>query len=154
MILSRDYTKLRALFGKTAFEADAYLQKQGIYAEFCDGKEICFYLSPATTSRQFRILKNNLEKAFEKFAYVECKQDECVPAPVVFDEKAPLERVKLQESEGRISAVNCGLFPPCTPLVFAGERITREKIELLEKADNVFGLSNGEIEVLKNGEKE
>ena len=44
-----DWTKLCAIFGPYAFTAQKRLEKKGVYAEFCDGNILMFYLSPATT---------------------------------------------------------------------------------------------------------
>ena len=168
VLLYDDYTKLLADFGETAFAAQAFLEEKGIYAEFCDGNVICFYLSPATRTRDFNRLKKALQKTFAKYTYKaygkgvgnencgkfalakeneENRVDRSVTRVTVSDEQT--EWVDLEESVGRICAKNCGLFPPCTPLLCAGERIEREKIELLQKADNVFGVKNGKIAVCK-----
>ena len=152
--LREDYTKLTALFGKNAFDAYAFMQSKGIYAEFCDGNEICFYLSPATKARDFRRLKKMLKSAFERFPYLPVNELERNPIPVGFRKEGEVEWVDFTESIGKICAGNCGLFPPCTPLICVGERITEEKIELLQKADHVFGVKNGKIAVWKGEEKE
>jgi arginine/lysine/ornithine decarboxylase len=148
--VNEDYTKLCAAFGENAFAAHAYLESKGVYAEFCDGNVICFYLSPATKPSDFKALQRILNNAFQRFQYVELKQVQRIPASYVFDENAVFEWVRLQDSVGRIAAANCGLFPPCTPLVYKGERITKETVSLLEKADNVFGLWQNKISVIQN----
>lgn len=147
--VNEDYTKLCALFGQNAFAAHAYVENKGIYAEFCDGNAICFYLSPATKPRDFQALQRVLNKAFTLFPYIEQTNVQQTPAPHVFDENTPTEWVLLQDASGRISAANCGLFPPCTPLIFAGETITQEKIALLKQADNVFGIWQNKISVIQ-----
>ena len=76
------------------------------------------------------------------------------PAPVVFDENAPTEWVKFENAIGRICANNCGLFPPCTPLILRGEEIREEQIALMKNADNVFGVRGDEILVLTNEGRE
>ncbi len=186
ILLHEDYTKLLAFFGETAFAAQVFLEEKGVYAEFCDGDVICFYLSPATKTRDFNRLKKALKKAFAKYPYKTCgksggsenggkfalaqenaerhgggalakeneenRVDRSATAVTVSDEQT--EWVDLEESVGRICAKNCGLFPPCTPLLCAGEPIDREKIELLQKADNVFGVKNGKIAVCKGEVRE
>ena len=136
-----DWTKLCARFGKRAFEAEKWLQQKGVFAEFCDGEIICFYLSPATKIREFKRLCRLLKTAFEKYPFEPVQRN---PAPLVFKETAG-EWVELFQSENRVCAANCGLFPPCVPLIKKGEKITKEKIELLEKANNVYGLNDGKI---------
>jgi arginine/lysine/ornithine decarboxylase len=64
------------------------------------------------------------------------------------------EWVALASALGRICAQNCGLFPPCTPLIVCGEEVTEEKIALLQSARHTFGLKNGQIAVWKRAKKE
>ena len=56
-----------------------------------------------------------------------------------------VEWVVLDDAENRVCAGLCGLFPPCVPLFQIGDVITKEKIEKLQKANNVFGLKDGKI---------
>lgn len=152
-----DWTKLCVFFGKQALVAKAYLEKEGIFAEFCDGKFLCFYLSPATKEKEFCFLIKNLKTLFallplEQASMADMLQTQLIPAPYVlqnFENGTGVEEVEIERAEGRICAKICGLFPPCTPLVLIGETITAEKIELLQNADNVFGLTNGKLAVFK-----
>ena len=149
---NQDWTKLCATFGRRAFEAEKALQKEGIYPEFCDGNVVMFYLSPATEMRAFTKLTEQLKGLFQDYPLdmEEIAQNNTrrVPAPVFFaiDEQ---EWVDLDRAKGRVCAGNCGLFPPCTPLLYAGDIITEEKLALLQNADNTFGLQEGKIAVLK-----
>ncbi len=149
-----DWTKLLASFGSSAFEVQAELEKQGVYAEFCDGKYLQFYLSPVQSQEEFLALAKVLNALFKKFPFDEEKTSERVPAIVVFDENAEIEWVDMEEAVGKICAVDFGLFPPCTPLIVRGERVEKEKIELMQKAKTVFGVKNGKIAVVneKKGE--
>ena len=154
VFLRDDWTKLFAVFGKNAFKVAQALETKGIYAEFCDGNGIMFYLSPATKNEDFESLKNALNELFEKYPYQAKKELERVPASAVLDKNAETEWVELDGAEGEICANNCGLFPPCTPLIFAGDRLEKEKIQLLKNANNVFGLYEGKILVLKKQGRE
>ena len=150
--LQEDWTKLCILFGKDAFEIEKRLEKQGIYAEFCDGNLILFYLSPATKKGDFKRLCAVLEKEFARLGKPSVQ---LVPTPTVFKkipENAVVEWVTPKDGIGRVCARAFGLFPPCIPLVRVGEIITKEKIELLENAPNVFGLREQKIGVLKEEE--
>ena len=62
------------------------------------------------------------------------------------------EWVNIADCEGKISAQNFGLFPPCVPLVKRGEQITKETLALLQKADNVFGVYEEKLLVFKGEE--
>ena len=52
------------------------------------------------------------------------------------------EIVEPKASKGRISKENVSFFPPCIPIITAGERIT-------EEASYYLGLYNKNIEVIK-----
>ena len=145
---SKDWTKLCVKFGGFAFEAEKDLEKEGIFAEFCDGNVLTFYLSPATEMTDFQRLQSALARLFKKYPSYVCVETESA----VFVTEGEKEWVDLSESVGRICAGICGLFPPCVPLFQVGERITEEKTERLKKAGNVFGLKNGKILVLKEEE--
>ncbi len=149
-IVREDWTKLCILFGENAFPAHSALEKKGIYAEFCDGNVVEFYLSPATRIRDFKRLTRLLKKLLRNYPYIEKKSVQSNPAPLVCVENLPAEWVPLQQSGGRICASCCGLFPPCTPLLRAGEKITEEKIALLASATNVYGLTENKILVVKD----
>ena len=148
ILLRGDWTKLCVLFGRAAFEAENYFERQGIFPEFCDGNELCFYLSPATKARELARLQGAIENAFVLYPLEETATAQRDPAPLVFLD-ADGEWVVLEKSAGRVCAATCGIFPPCLPLLKEGEKITQEKIELLEKANNVFGLNDGKIFVFK-----
>jgi lysine decarboxylase len=137
-----DWTKLCALFGENAFEAEKYFEREGIYAEFCDGNVVMFYLSPATGMKEFKLLIKKLAFAFEKYPFKESKKAKKKTEKI---ENTETEWVPIKSAAGRICAKPCGLFPPCTPLLAVGEKVTEEQISLLQTAPNVFGLKNGKI---------
>ncbi len=152
ILLSDDWTKVCATFGKRAFAAQEDLEKAGIYPEFCDGRVIEFYLSPATKGAEFKKLEKALKTLFEKYPFEEEEERERILTPLVCVENRKTDWVELDGATGRICAANCGLFPPCTPLILAGERVSEEKIALLKRASNVYGVRDGKISVI-NEEK-
>ena len=145
---NEDWTKLCVRLGKDAFAAEKELEKEGIYAEFCDGNVLTFYLSPAVTIQEFEGLVKRLEVLFKKYPLQEKKDIQSIPAPTL-SLKNEKEWVLLEEAEGRYCAGLCGLFPPCTPLFLIGEKITAEKWKLLKNSNNVFGLKDGKIMVFR-----
>lgn len=167
--VNQDWTKLIAHFDKNAFTVEKALEKRGIYPEFCDGKSIVFYLSPATKFCAFRRLTRTLKKLFIQYetdaqAGVETgmetgveeinKESVCLnPAPVLLKKDDQAVWVDIDEAVGKICAENCGLFPPCTPLIFQGEVVKKEKTELLKQANNAFGVKDNKILVYV-GEKD
>ena len=152
---NKDWTKLCCLFGERAFDVENYLQERGIYPEFCDGNVIMFYLSPALSLRRFIRLTRVLEKLFVKFPLGKneggryaLNGEETKNEPTMSELK-DTEWIDLDEANGRICALSCGLFPPCTPLLQVGEKISEEKLSLIKKADNVFGIFEDKICVFK-----
>ena len=129
------------------------MESKGIYPEFCDGDYICFYLSPATKKRHFQALQRALKKAFALFPLNTENCVERLPAPLVSSLQGEKEWVDLDEAEDRICAGACGLFPPCTPLIRSGEKITKDKLLLLKKANNLFGVYENKILVYKGEEQ-
>ena len=150
VVLQEDYTKLYARFGKAAFAVEKELEEKGIYAEFCDGQGILFYLSPATEESDWEKLTATLEGLFARIPLEEAP----IKKASVLAVSGEKEWVALEEAEGRLCAGLCGLFPPCTPLFAIGEEISEEKRKLLQSADNVFGVAENKILVWKEKGKE
>ncbi len=151
--VKEDYTKLLLRFGENAFAAQAELEKRGVFAEFCDGDWIEFYLSPATKRKEFSRLTRALKKLLHAYPYLPKKEVERNHTPLVCIANMPTERVSLDRAEGKICAAACGLFPPCTPLLNAGERITKEKLDILRAAKNTYGLVDKKILAVKENER-
>ena len=141
---NEDWTKLCVRFGENSFEVEKRLESEGLYAEFCDGENLTFYLSPATSDEEFSLLTTRLVALFEEYSLTEQKTAQPLPTPQYLAD-GQTEWVVLDEAEGRVCARLCGLFPPCVPLFKIGEVITKEKTEKLKKANNVFGLKDGKI---------
>ena len=145
---AKDWTKLCALFGEHAFEAEQDLIKKGIYPEFCDGNVVMFYLSPLTKEKHFNRLQKELSLLFAKYPYTASQAVEQGHTPMSFDKNAKTEWVELDKAQGKICASDCGLFPPCTPLIKQGEEVRGEQIQLLKKAANTYGLVDGKMLVV------
>ena len=151
VIVNEDWTKLLFKGGRRAYEIKQALEVRGIFAEFCDGDLLLFYLSPATSNGQFQKLCKALETVGEQYPY---ERVERIPAPEFVAVDGDTELVDLAKAVGRVCAKDCGLFPPCVTLIARGERITQEKIRVLQNADSTFGLTDGKITVWKANAKE
>lgn len=145
--------KLCVNFGSIApADAEKVLEKYKVYAEMVGENSILFMISSLTTKRQL----NTLYRAIKKVVLTCERKENSVEARILpqkrYDyllaKKMPYEWVLLSQSEGRIAGDNVGLFPPCKPLVIAGEVITSQIINNLSKP-NVFGLKDGKIKVVK-----
>ena len=84
-----------------------------------------------------------------------------IPVPVSFDDSVvdvscvlhkPTENVLIKESAGRVCAQTVYMYPPATAVVFAGQIITEETAEYIEKmisaGADAFGIKDDRIEVL------
>ncbi len=67
--------------------------------------------------------------------------------------EAEIEDLPLNKAEGRIAAEFVNLYPPGTPLLVPGEKITKEIIDLIDRYKkqglNVVGLRNNDVGVMK-----
>lgn len=61
---------------------------------------------------------------------------------------APCELVPIKESLNRICAENAGVFPPCYPIILAGEVFDNAVIDRL-LTENTFGCYEGKVKVVK-----
>ncbi len=64
------------------------------------------------------------------------------------------ESIPLEAAAGRVSAAAIGLYPPGTPLIWPGERISENVIQYLlclsRLGGEIFGLSEGLVRVVEN----
>ncbi|MBQ9482117.1 MAG: aminotransferase class I/II-fold pyridoxal phosphate-dependent enzyme [Clostridia bacterium] len=137
-----------------------YLEKHGVYAEFSDGRYIVFMLSVCNVKEDFDMLR----KALIAYRRTKFKKAENVgnrpfigfePTRVTtYTEavNAPYDLVLPVNAEGRTAADNFGFFPPCYPVITAGEAFTKELAEALVKADDSFGVKDGRLKVVRNGQ--
>lgn len=158
VINSDDFLKLCIdLKGKTdGTTAGKILEENGIFAELACGRFLIFMLSPYFNEEQAIKLVtalNNLPVNGE----IDC---ECfsVSTPerkmgytVAAD--SCTEWVDLKAANGRISAGEVGLFPPCFPLITAGEMFNNELIARL-LTGNTFGIKDGKVKVVVNAANE
>ncbi|MCD8372678.1 MAG: aminotransferase class I/II-fold pyridoxal phosphate-dependent enzyme [Clostridia bacterium] len=159
---SADWTKLAVDFafaGKDASLANEYLEKNGIYAEFNDGRYILFYLSANTKISELKRLEEVLAEIYgadglnaDCFTRAEFSYGENSSYGYLNAVNAEYEYVDLQNAAGRIAAANAGISPPCIPVAAAGEIITPQVIELLIKAPHAFGVEGGKIKVVRKYE--
>lgn len=155
---SLDWTKLVLDCKPTGISTDIvqrYLEKKKFYCEMNDGRYLVFYLSIANKQKQFKALYlaliDLLGERKVKDTYVDKK-----PLPrnertysYLYALKQQKEWVDLDNALGCMSAGNCGITPPCIPVIVAGDLITQEAIDLLKTNKNTFGVQNGKVLVVK-----
>ena len=139
-----DWSKVLIPFGEYAFEAQRFLEAHGVYPEFNDGNYLMFYLSPCTNQSALK----KLGKLLQGLPRAEVKDGR----EELFSAGETAAWVPLSSSIGRVCARECGIFPPCVPVIFQGERVSGQAVKKLACAKNTFGLQDKHI--LVYGEKE
>ncbi len=155
---SADWTKLAVDFGHlgiSPYQAQEQLEKRGIYPEMNDGRYILFYLSPSTEASQLGELKNALLSicANKKLKGTYTAKPAIPVAErtysFLYAYKKKSEWVPLNKAIGRMCADNCGITPPCLPIIIAGEMVTQQAVNTLTSVKQTFGVVDGKIKVVK-----
>ncbi len=154
----KDWTKIAVDCSAAGISADRVqeaLEKKGIYPEFSDGRYILLYISPVVGAKDLAKAKAALIKILsnKKLKGTYAPRPQTPPAPRTYSfqyaVKRPPEYILLEKAEGRMAAANAGLMPPCCPLIVAGEKITKQHIQILSGARSTYGLVQGRILVVK-----
>ncbi len=151
VVSNTDCFKLSVEFGKNVNAAQSFFESEGIFVEMNDGERLLFMFSAENTEEDLK----RLIAAFEKCKLRNIPRNSAVSkkgAKVVnYSDaiNASSELVELKNCAGRIAAVNAGVFPPCYPIVVAGEKITSDAAEILKTAESVFGAVDGKIKVIR-----
>ncbi len=149
-----DPAKLVLDAARSGIEADAFTrfaEAENLYFEMNDGRFLVFMASPMNGDGDFE----RLSKILSDYRAAHAKVPFIAQKPRfwggggrrVMDYaqavNAPWERVSIENAAGRIAAADMGIFPPCFPLVTAGEIIGREEAAALARAENTFGTEGG-----------
>jgi len=143
-------------YGRSAYQVQEKLSKKGIQLEMNDGENLLFMFSQNTTAVEIKRLYGAIIKALSEAQEItkrisETKKENPIRAMAYIDaRKAETKTVLLADAVGKVSAVNAGLFPPCSPVVLAGEIITERTVKILLGAVGAFGVVNGRIKVIAN----
>lgn len=152
-----DVYKLAVDFGGNGYdstEIEKELIKENVHVEMNDGKYILFMFSALTSSREITRLYRAIETAVSKVEKADGSVERALPEsgervmPYIKAVNSETEFVRADNAVGRISADNVGLFPPCYPIIVAGEVITAKAVAAL-KTGNTFGVSDGKLKVVK-----
>ncbi|MDR3293633.1 MAG: aminotransferase class I/II-fold pyridoxal phosphate-dependent enzyme [Clostridiales bacterium] len=125
------------------------LEKRNIYAEMSYGNRAVFILSPYNPNALDKLAAaikdiKLTEKAKEIHFPPACDTTEST----LFLSGRQIEFIDIEEAEGRISAVEIGIYPPGTPAVVRGSAVTREALDyFLKNKGKLFGLIEGKVAV-------
>ena len=126
------------------------LEKAGIYAELASDGVVLFMLGYSFNKEQAlrveKVLKDNIysgeQGVFENPSLPIRKTD------YISAVKGETELVDLSDAYGRVCAENAGVFPPCYPVITAGEVFDNRVIKAL-LVKNTFGIQQGKVKVVK-----
>jgi len=144
-----DFTRL-VLDGGNGRALERYLAAQGIVCEFSFGRFAVLITKPKD--------ENNLVKVKEALKGYYCGDTADVLENFEVERamsynaalNARQEVAELNKAVGRIAGQNVGLYPPASPIIIAGDKISEEQIRFLKKQTyGVYGLANGGLCVLK-----
>lgn len=139
--------------GINAYSAEKILIDFKIYPEMNDGSKILLMFSAMNKQRDFKRLKRAVKSICKNAErQTEVAKEFAVSKREIGYLKAknsPFEMVELEKAIGRISACDFGIFPPCYPLVLAGEVISKESVGAVLTAVQTFGIKDGLVKVVK-----
>ncbi len=150
--------------GYTGYEAQAQLEKSGIYLEMADARRLVLITTPNDEPSWYEHLLDELEKLpihksiiakpnGEEIRFIANKQRASIREAVF----SKTEILALNKAQGRVSAEPIGIYPPGIALIMPGEEIEQRAIDYLTAQEkdggSLFGVRNGNIFVMKeNGE--
>ena len=127
-----------------------YFESQGVFAELAGENLILFMFSLEFSKQDAQKLAKIIlsapvcEKEFKEIKTVSPKAKLDYLTAV----NSKSEWVDLKSANNKICAKNAGLFPPCSPLIIAGEVFNNSVIQALS-VQNTFGVVNGKVKVVK-----
>lgn len=156
----RDALKMVIDVSKTGYTGMAVkhmLANQGIYVEAADMKNILLMLSAGNTSA-------DLETLYEALKGIESIRSSGIyfspysmPEATKYSQNSRgwsnIQKIKLEQSAGRISAATAGVYPPAEAVLQRGQVISYETagylIEAKRQGFEVFGIEGDSIRVYK-----
>lgn len=140
--------------GISGKELEARLQDMGIYPEYADIEKVFFTISTEDEKEEITHLTRDLIVAAEQCGQISEKaykkpQKPKRAAGFIESFYGDGELVDLEESVGRIAASSVFHANVKTPIILAGEIITKDIVEYLETPLDFEGVSNDKIKVLK-----
>ena len=144
--------------GISGYTAEKFLNSLRVYPEFADFNKVVFIASYYDTAKDFKKLEYSLnmlksgifpkEVIIKPEFYFERKLDYLKAV------NANFKLTDIKECEGKIAALNLGLYPPAVPIITAGEIITKEFCQYLHATkERFFNILDGKIKTVDTEEK-
>ena len=144
-----DFTRL-VIDGGNGYELERYLASLGINCEFSFGRHAVLITKPHDEKNLAKLAKTL--KEFKPKSEADVMHNFGAKSAINYLSavNAQSESVTVDDAVGRISAVNVGMYPPASPVIIAGEVITKEQTEFIKKQRyGVFGLARNTLRVVK-----
>lgn len=135
--------------GATGFAAQDALGERGVDVEMADDEGLVCILTPMDERTWYDRLVEALAALPQGTPLARRPVPLPPPGPRAMSVReaalAPQEATPLDRAEGRVAAVSAGLYPPGTPLVLPGERVTGPAVERLRRMppSRRFGVEDG-----------
>jgi arginine/lysine/ornithine decarboxylase len=134
-------------------EVAKILEQNNIYIELYNDDYLLFMLSYKFDIKSankliealLQIKTNKRERSFFK-SYFPTRKIGYINAIL-----ADSELIEISSASGRVCAENAGIFPPCYPIILAGEVFDNSVISRL-LAENTFGCYGNKVKVVKEEE--
>lgn len=136
---------IRSKRGLSGYELQALLEEKGVFTELADPQNVLFILPLLKKSEVFPFqktahlietaVKGRQGEHFEHFYGHWQETEKITTLSLTYAEmkQATTEEVSFNEAIGKVSSEMVIPYPPGIPLIMAGERITTEKIMILER---------------------
>lgn len=152
----------------SGYELQQRLEQEGIFAELADPFNVLLVYPLAVVERLEEVIKK-IKRAFHGLSYSEellhsfrAFSFSASSAAISYKELQTLPKkvIDLEKAEGFIAAETITPYPPGVPLLFIGERISREHIEQIKRLKSYHArfqggkfLSSDQIEVYSTSKK-
>ncbi len=151
--------------GRDGFQAEALLRREtGVVSEMADPEHVVLITTPFHRQEDFIRLEKALEKLesspdFKTKGLGTFRESLSLPLPPEPERVIPLWKalwgrtrtVSLSSGEGAVCGQALVPYPPGIPLIYPGERISREAVNyleaLLKMGGTVHGVKNGKISI-------
>ena len=126
------------------------LENAGIYPELVSDNAVLFMLGYSFNENDALRVKDILNKNCDHGALKAQEKNSFVKRAISYISARNLksELIPLGSASGRICAENAGTFPPCYPIITAGEIFDNDVIGALS-VKNTFGVYEGKVKVVK-----
>ncbi|WP_404348700.1 aminotransferase class I/II-fold pyridoxal phosphate-dependent enzyme [Sutcliffiella horikoshii] len=138
---------LRSTRGLSGFALSSLLEKEGLFVELADPKNVLIILPLAVNEKKHDMIEGIVRAVSkETEAGLEKEQITLPPFPakisglsIPFSEQADYQRVKcpIEEAIGEVAAEAIVPYPPGIPLLFNGEKITSSTVEYIKALQHI-----------------